>query len=153
MGRGGARSRSGPAPDPTSARSELRTDKDWLVLPAEGRTTPAPLWPAPAQTAREAELWESMWRKPQALIWERDGMVEYVAMFVRQLAEAELEKASAENRKTVRMMFADLYLTADAMARARIRVSSDEVGAKRPASVDEDADDPRDRLSVVNGGG
>lgn len=120
--KGGARSRSGPAPDPNAARRDRLTDKGWLVLPASGRVGEIPVFPAPAMTVREAELWESMWRKPQAILWERDGLVEYVAMFVRQLAEAEVEKASAENRKTVRMMFADLYLTSDSMARARIKI-------------------------------
>lgn len=92
-----------------------------------------------------------MWATPQALIWERDGLRHYVAMFVRLLAEAEVEKASAENRKTVRMMYADLYLTSDAMARARIRIAQDETAekrqerrapAKRPSA--------RDRFAVVS---
>jgi hypothetical protein len=79
-----------------------------------------------------------MWATPQALIWERDGLRHYVAMFVRLLAEAEVEKASAENRKTVRMMYADLYLTSDSMARARIKIAdlSDDVeAAPAPSNV------------------
>jgi hypothetical protein len=92
-----------------------------------------------------------MWRKPQALIWERDGTFEYVAMFVRQLAEAELEKASAENRKTVRMMFADLFLTSDSMARARLRIATDEVEAKRAEAKAPVRKSARDRLKVVDG--
>lgn len=148
MTKGGARSRSGPPPDPRAAARERATDKGWLELPSEGRTTPAPPWPAPTWTDREAELWATMWRKPQSLIWERDGMVEYVAMFVRQLAEAEVEKASAENRKTVRMMFADLYLTADSMARARIKIVEVDIKAS-PSAPTEDEDDPRNRLTAV----
>lgn len=129
MTSGGARSRSGPPPDPNALRRDRASDAaGWLSLPAAGRTTPAPAWPAPTQTDREAELWLEMWATPQALIWERDGLRHYVAMFVRLLAEAEVEKASAENRKTVRMMYADLYLTSDSMARARIRIV-DEVEA------------------------
>src|SRR5690348_16782630 len=131
MPSGGARSRSGPAPDPNALRRDRGTDPTWTQLPASGRTTPAPMWPAPTQTAREAELWAEMWSTPQALIWERDGLRHYVAMFVRLLAEAEVEKASAENRKTVRMMYADLYLTSDSMARARFRIAADEVAEKR----------------------
>jgi hypothetical protein len=95
-----------------------------------------------------------MWSKPQALIWERDGLSHYVAMFVRLLAEAEVEKASAENRKTVRMMFADLYLTSDAMARARIRIAEDETAERRQekaASVSKPTS--RDRFEVVDGAG
>ena len=123
MAKGGARSRSGPAPDPNAGRRERASDAaGWVSLPAVGRTAAAPEWPAPTQTAREGELWAEMWATPQALIWERDGLRHYVAMFVRLLAEAEVEKASAENRKTVRMMYADLYLTSDSMARARIKI-------------------------------
>lgn len=154
MTSGGARARSGPAPDPNALRRDRASDQaGWTTLPAEGRQGPTPRWPALGQTPREAELWESMWRKPQAVIWERDGSYEYVAMFVRQLAEAELEKASAENRKTVRMMFADLYLTSDALARARLRIATDEVAEKRAEQTEEPKAAPsaRDRLTVVDG--
>lgn len=130
MTSGGARPRSGPAPDPNSARSEAA---GWTFIPLAGRGAPAPDWPLTEPTPRERVMWERFWGKPQAVIWERDGQLEYVAIFVRQLIEAEAEKASAENRKTVRMMFADLYLTSDAMARARIRIVS-EVDQPRRAS-------------------
>lgn len=124
MPSGGARSRSGPPPDPNALRRNRKDDAQWTTLPSEGRVGPTPDFPAPNQTGREAELWESMWRKPQAILWERDGLYELVALFVRQLAEAEVEKASAENRKTVRMLFADLWLTPDAMLRNRIRIDA-----------------------------
>lgn len=151
MTSGGARSRSGPTPDPMALRRDRKSDQNgWTTLPAEGRDGPLPAWPALGQTGREAELWESMWRKPQALIWERDGSFEYVAMFVRQLAEAELEKASAENRKTVRMMFSDLYLTSDSLTRARLRISTDEVTEKR-TSAESVRKSARSRLKVIDG--
>lgn len=151
----GGHARSGPPPDPNALRRDRKSDQaGWTTLPTEGRTGPTPKWPAPAQTEREAELWESMWRKPQAVIWERDGSYEYVAMFVRQLAEAELEKASAENRKTVRMMFADLYLTSDALTRARMRIAVDEVAEARAEKAEPEAPkSARDRLTVVDGDG
>src|SRR5690349_14301040 len=98
MPSGGARPRSGPAPDPNSARSEAA---GWTLIPVGGRGKPAPDWPLTEPTARERVMWERFWAKPQAVIWERDGQLEYVAIFVRQLIEAEAEKASAENRKTV----------------------------------------------------
>ena len=148
MTSGGARSRSGPAPDPSSGRSERR---DWKDLPASGREGEAPEWPLTDATLREQVLWERWWRKPEAVIWEKDGSADYVALTVRMFAEAEVEKASAENRKTVRMMMADLYLTRDAKDRAGFRVVSDEVAAKR----EEKATRPtsRDRMKVVKSGG
>lgn len=154
MTRGGARSRSGPPPDPNALRRGRKDDAQWTTLPADGRgDEPAPEWPLTKATGRELVLWERWWRKPEALLWEADGSIDYVALTVRMFAEAEVEKASAENRKTVRMMMADLYLTRDAKDRARIRVAADEVAAKR----DEKAAAPkrpsaRDRMKVVSGG-
>lgn len=148
MPKGGARAHSGPVPDPNALRRLRQDDKAaWTNLPPEGRTDPPPAWPLSGQSEREVELWDIYWRKPQALIWERDGLVEYVALFVRQFVEAEGPKASAENRKTVRMMFADLYLTPDALARARFRIEAIEADAE---AEDPDDDDPL--LRLVSGG-
>lgn len=110
-----------------------------------------PEWPLTEATTRELVLWDRWWRKPEAVIWEKDGSADYVALTVRMFAEAEAEKASAETRKTVRMMMADLYLTRDSKDRAGFRVVSDEVTAKR----DEKASRPtsRDRMKVVKADG
>jgi len=97
-------------------------------------------------------LWERWWRKPEALLWEADGSVDYVALTVRMFAEAEVTKASAENRKTVRMMMADLYLTRDAKDKAHIRVAVDEVAEKRERRDPGPASSARDRMKVVSGG-
>ena len=154
MTRGGARSRSGPAPDPNALRRSRKDDAQWTTLPSEGRTDPAPEWPLTAATSRELVLWERWWRKPEALLWESDGSEDYVALTVRMFAEAEVEKASAENRKTVRMMMADLYLTRDAKSRARIRIAEDETAEKREAkAAPVKRSTARDRLKVVDGAG
>ncbi|MGI8666192.1 MAG: hypothetical protein ACR2N4_09205 [Jatrophihabitans sp.] len=99
------------------------------MLPKDGRGPNAhpPEWPLTPMSVREAELWASHWMKPQSVIWERDQVFEYVAMYVRQLSEAEAPKSSAENRKTVRLMAADLFLTSDSMARAKYRIETSEV--------------------------
>lgn len=153
MASGGSRSRSGPAPDPNALRRARKDDAQWTVLPAEGRTDPAPDWPLTEATPRERVLWERWWRKPEALIWEADGSDDYVALTVRMFSEAEVEKASAENRKTVRMMMADLYLTRAAKQLARIRISVDEVAAKRDTTPPVPQPSARDRFQVVDGGG
>lgn len=148
---GGARSRSGPAKDPNSGRSEHRS---WTDLPASGREGDPPAWPLTDPTPRERVLWDRWWHKPEAVIWESDGSEDYVALTVRMFAEAEVEKASAENRKTVRMMMADLYLTRDAKDRAGFRVVSDEVAAKRAeAETQQRTPSSRDRMKVVKTGG
>ena len=146
---GGARSRSGPPRDPNSGRRESRS---WTDLPASGRAGEPPEWPLTEPTPRERVLWARWWRKPEALIWENDGSEDYVALTVRMFAEAEVEKASAENRKTVRMMMADLYLTRDAKDRAGYRVVSDEVAGKREEKA-APRSTSRDRMKVVKAGG
>ena len=151
MPKGGARARSGPAPDPNALRRLRKGDQqDWTVLPAEGRAEPAPDWPLTDATERELVLWERWWRKPEALLWENDGSADYVALTVRMFAEAEVTKASAENRKTVRMMMADLFLTRDAKVRARIRVEDAEP-AEHVSVVKPMRASARDRLKVVPG--
>ena len=145
---GGARARSGPPPSPNSGRSENRA---WTDLPASGREGDPPAWPLTEPTPRERVLWDRWWRKPEALIWEQDGSADYVALTVRMFAEAEVEKASAENRKTVRMMMADLYLTRDAKDRAGFRVV-DQVAAKAAEKEAERPSSSRSRLTVVKDG-
>src|SRR5690348_14984546 len=88
MPKGGARTRSGPAPDPMALRRE-RDAGEWKVLPAEGREGATPDWPLTEQSDREAELWERLWRMPQAIMWERYGQEFEVALYVRRLGEAE----------------------------------------------------------------
>lgn len=146
----GGHARSGPLRDPNALRRLRPGDgTGWVDLPAEGRTAPAPAWPLAEQpTEREAQVWAQFWAKPQAIIWERDQIFEPVAMFVRQYIEGMVRKASAENRKTVRMMFADLYLTSDSMIRAKLRIVADEVGEKRTEKA-EPRKSSRSRLKVV----
>lgn len=155
MTSGGARSRSGPAPDPNALRRDRKADQaGWTTLPAEGRQGPPPSWPLDdVPTEREWATWTQFWAKPQAVVWERDQIVEPVAMFVRQYLEGMERKASAENRKTVRMMFADLYLTSDSLARARMRIATDEVEEKRTEKEPTAPKSARDRLTVVDGSG
>lgn len=156
MPSGGARSRSGPPQDPNALRRGRPGDTQWTTLPSEGRTAPAPDWPLTEATERELLIWERWWRKPEALIWDRDDSSDYVALTVRMFAEAEVKTASAENRKTVRLMMADLYLTRDAKDRAKIRIAEDETAVKREekAAVEAPAQrkSARDRMTVVDGG-
>jgi hypothetical protein len=157
MTSGGARSRSGPQQDPNALRRQRKDDQAaWIELPPE-RTGAAPEWPLTTATPRELVLWERWWRKPEALLWEADGSTDYAALTCRMFAEAEVTKASAENRKTVRLMMADLYMTRESKERARIRVAADEVAEQRderkqqkPAA--KTTPRARDRMKVVKSG-
>lgn len=70
--RGGARNRSGPAPDPSSGRSERR-GLSFQALPNEGYRGNVPDWPlggGPEQVVdREQAVWAEVWQTPQAAAW------------------------------------------------------------------------------------
>ena len=72
MPRGGARTVSGPPPDPNALRRDRPSDAaGWVILPADGRPGDPPEWPLLWQTQREYDLWKREWSRPQAVMWER----------------------------------------------------------------------------------
>jgi hypothetical protein len=121
MASGGARARSGPAPDPTALRRD-RDAGEWTILPGEGRQGATPEWPLTEQTIREADLWDALWRKPQAIMWERYGQEFEVALYVRRFSEAELMDSRVNLSTLVRQMADSLGLTTPGMRANRWRV-------------------------------
>ncbi len=91
MARGGARNRSGPKADENSARSDARSYK-LEALPAAGYDGPIPDFPLPDLTEREAQVWETTWRTPQACAWSLPSetwRIPTVAMWVRVKVRCE----------------------------------------------------------------
>jgi hypothetical protein len=131
---GGARPRSGPAPDPNALSRDRKSDVGFTVLPASGRVGDPPEWPLIEPSPREAHLWSAFWRKPQAILWELNGQAFEVAMHVRCFAEAEVPNASTAVRTLVRQQADALLLTIPAMHSARVKMSADEVRVKRDAA-------------------
>ena len=119
MGSGGARARSGPAPDPEALRRERGTDPGWHVLPVTGRSGPPPQWPLPDPSDRERELWATLWRKPQATRWEVLGQELEVALYVRRFVAAERPDASSSAVVVVRQLGEALGLTIPGLLRNR----------------------------------
>lgn len=148
MPSGGARTRSGPPPDPNAVRRRGEADGDWLRLPAAGREGPAPKWPLTRQTAREKVLWAEMWAKPQAVEWERQAQFLEVAMLVRRIVEAEKPGAPVSVGTLVRQMSDSLGLTTPGLRCNRWLIVAE-------AQVEEEIGDrpsARDRLTIVPGG-
>ncbi|WP_327703627.1 hypothetical protein OG530_19245 [Streptomyces decoyicus] len=155
MPKGGARTRSGPAPDPDALRRE-RDAGEWKVLPAEGREGATPEWPLTEQAEREDELWERLWRMPQALMWERYGQDIEVALYVRRLVEAEARDAGVNLGTLVRQMSDSLGLTTPGMRANRWRIDrpEEEEAAPGPGSsvTPITPGSARARLRSVSGG-
>lgn len=153
MASGGARARSGPAPDPNALRRDRKDDAGWTTLPAEGRSAPAPVFPLPDAMTREVEIWNELWSRPQAILWERNSQHLEVALHVRTFVEAEQPDAKAALRTLVRQQLGELLLTIPAMASARVRIAVDEVAEARGSVVVERPSSARDRLKALNGNG
>jgi len=154
MPRGGARAVSGPPPDPNSLRQMKAAERGgWTTLPAEGRTGELPEWPLTEATPRELALWDDLWSKPQAVMWEDMGQALEVALFARTLAEAEKPDARVDVKKMVRGYLDSLGLSVSGMLRNRWKVAPAVEGPDTSVPVEARPmvrrPGPRDRLKVV----
>lgn len=147
MAKGGARSRSGPAPDPQALRRERDAD-EWRKLPAAGRTGRVPAWTLTTATKRERTVWNRLWKKPQAIIWEEEGQQDVVALYVRRFVEAE-QRGSPTNLSTlVRQMADSLGLTTPGLRANRWTIVSE----VEPEKATPRRSSSKARLQVVKGG-
>ena len=154
MARGGARNRSGPAPDPNSGRSERRGFK-LTALPSEGYRGVVPNFPLPDMTDREADVWDALWSTPQACAWSMQSWRWLnVADLVRLQVRGEAHDAPVNIATVVRQLRADLGLTPAGLKENGWAIAVDEVAAKASEKADAAPvrKSSRDRLSVVPGG-
>jgi len=178
MPSGGARSRSGPAPDPNALRRDRKTDPEWTILPAEGYQGPVVEHPLPANpifdtyiaegvkvkeldevaTAtfyeRELGLWANLWRRPQAVMWAKLGLEYEVAAYVRTYLQSNEPDAVAGMKTAALRMAAELGLSLPGMHSLRWKIADDELGARRaeapaPARRSPQRQSARDRLRAV----
>ena len=126
----GARTVSGPPPDPNSRRQQTKAQASgWLDLPANGRTGPAPAWPFARTLDGEIEVWESLWASPQSVAWEALAVSPRdVATYVRFSVLGEESKDAANE---ARQWSDRLGLNPAAMLRNRWRIKADELQEKR----------------------
>lgn len=176
MASGGARNRSGPAPDPSSGRSDAR-GLSFQRLPAEGYTGDVPAYPLEkvsvyvtyyedkkpvkeldeGETAgrweRESELWSWAWRTPQAVAWAREPWRQHsVAMWVRTAVICESSEATAADKNSLHRFADQIGLTPAGLKENGWSIAQDEVAARRDEGPDTSEEVPRPRrLSVVKG--
>jgi len=153
MARGGARNRSGPAPDPTSGRSDRR-GFTLTALPSEGYADEPPTFPLPGVTERESEVWAVLWTTPQACAWSMQSWRWLnIADLVRLQVRGEAHDAPVNIATVVRQLRADLGLTPAGLKENGWAIAVDEVAARAAerTEVDEDEEVPVRRLSSVPG--
>lgn len=149
MTSGGARARSGPAPDPNALRRDRKDDAGWETLPSGGYTGEIPSFPLPVALGAEVELWNTLWVKPQAAMWAKLGLEYEVAAYVRAFLESVEAEASAGLKTAVLRMSAEIGLSLPGMHSLRWKFSEDEVAEVRQEKAR--AVSARDRLRAING--
>lgn len=177
MTSGGARARSGPAPDPNALRRDRKDDAAWVTLPAEGFQGVVPEFPLPraiqfnvyfekgqkvsepdaaateAVWDAELDLWSTLWRKPQAAMWSRLGMEFEVAAYVRAFLESVEAEATSGLKTAVLRMSAEIGLSLPGMHSLRWKFSEDELSAKRAAVPTRSGPSAKARLAALANGG
>ncbi|MFW6091099.1 MAG: hypothetical protein ACODAF_04440 [Actinomycetota bacterium] len=160
---GGARNRSGPAPDPRSGRSERRRI-GFRLLPPEGYQGRAPRFPLPNAGNRERRVWRELWKTPQACAWaEEPWRWRTIAMYVRWSVRAEAEDAPAATAVHAERLADRIGLSKPGLRENGWEIARDELADRRaatqqpappgPPAEDEASDDPSTRLKVVHPSG
>lgn len=148
MSRGGARNRSGPAPDENSLAS-ARKGLVFTALPSTYDGVP-PEFPFPDQTPREAEVWAQAWTLPQANAWAVElWRHRTVAMWVRWSVRMEDSAASAALGATVMRLADQIGLTPAGLKENGWKIARDQVGEKREERKAEPKVSSKTRLRVV----
>lgn len=126
-----------PLPKPEGQRRRKNLAPGTIVLPAAGRQGSAPDWPlAKKATKAELALWDELWHKPQAVEWERVGVVRVVARYAQKCILSERPAAGAALMSEVRQLEDRLLLSAVALARARYVIADVEADSDAgPAGV------------------
>lgn len=150
MTSGGARARSGPAPDPQALRRDRKDDAEWVTLPAS-YAGEVPRFPLGDALGAETDLWSILWRKPQAHMWAKLGLEYEVAAYVRAFLESTAEGATSGLKTAVLRMGAEIGLSLPGMHQWRWRFAEDEVSERRETRAGAGRS-AKERLRAINGG-
>lgn len=180
MSHGGARNRSGPPRQEGSARSD-KAGYSLTALPAEGYGGTAPEFPLPRRVVmrweyedkrrfqvldveateavadREVELWEWLWRTPQACAWSMPSeswRLHTIAMYVRTFVICEGSDATAADKGSLHRFADQIGMTTAGLAEMGWKVAVDETAAKRAERSEMPPAQPessRSRMKVARG--
>jgi hypothetical protein len=157
----GGHARSGPPPDPNSARSDAR-GINFTALPANGYDGEVPDYPLPKRVIwnewfegsgrdrekrrerddgategtweRELELWAWLWSTPQACAWAQASerwRLHTIAMYVRTFVICESAEATAADKGSLHRFADDIGMTPAGLRVNGWTIASDEVAARR----------------------
>ena len=100
----------------------------------------------------EVELWETLWAKPQAVMWAKLGLEFEVAAYVRAFLESVEAGATSGLKTAVLRMGAEIGLSLPGMHSLRWKFAEDELGARRSEPARKSGGvSAKDRLRALNG--
>jgi hypothetical protein len=137
----------GPPPKPVGQGrrpNQSLAGQAQTYLPAEGRQGKVPEWPFGKPAAKELELWKRLWRRPEAVMWERDQDV--VAWYVKVAVEAIFNKMARTDALKEKRQLED-RLGLSPQARLRLRWVYEPGGSFGPETSDK-VIDVRHRLKA-----
>ena len=153
MTKGGARNRSGPQKDPGSLTSAVN-GVVFSALPASGFNGAAPEFPLPSMMDRESEVWESLWRTPQAAAWVLEPWRwRIVAMYVRWSVRMEDAEANAALVAQVIRLGDQIGLTPAGLRENGWKIGPVEGEQKATGTAGKARSSSRARLKVVGNDG
>jgi len=137
-------------PDPNALRRDRKDDLAWTVLDPNGKVEPAPIWPLVEPTERELELWDSIWRRPQSILWQQNIQELEVALYIRRLSEVEVRDANASLHTLLIRQMESLLLTTPSMYKAKVRIGEVATKPKVQRGVETKSQSSmKDRLRLV----
>lgn len=175
MPSGGARSRSGPAPDPNALRRDRADDAGWTVLPVEGFAGEVPEFPlspisvyyteyedkkpvrifdkdaTEQKRDDELELWATLWGKQQAFMWAKLHLEYEVAAYVRAYIESTGPDSNSGLKTAALRMAAEIGLSLPGMHSLRWKFAEDELAGMRDGPTVSDLPSARDRWAARTG--
>lgn len=148
MTAGGARNRSGPSKNLSSARS---SGLEFTQLPAEGYDGEIPEFPLKGLSEREGEVWAGLWRSPQAAAWAVEPWRwPIVAMYTRLFVRVEDPESSAGITAQLHRFADQIGMTPAGLKENGWVLARDEVTERRKPAVKKAS--ARDRLKAVANG-
>jgi len=101
-----------------------------------------PVWPFEPNGSDEVDMWNRLWRKPQAFMWDRLGLGDQVAAYVRAYTESTEPEATAGLKTAVLRMETELGISVAGMRQNGWRISAEShpvvapVAARKTSSGD-----------------
>lgn len=96
-------------------------------------------------------MWEREWARPQAIMWERLGLGDEVALYVRTFVRAQARNATGTLIRSAMQLQESLGISTTGLARRRWTIGAP-AQQQRPRATGTEGKSARSRLTALQGG-